>query len=833
MSALNCLLGKIASGKVANHKGKAAETRIKEIEDALIKQGESPTMARTLAEARFADEFDAKKATQKWRLINRVRVMRDLQAKVDATAPTKLGGMAAGLVNQADFEARAWHKMIMGRVGTFLEKHRVNMGNTVSNPASFKEFLRALHGQRTSDISAKAMADAVTEVNEWIRKKLNSYGYNIGKLDGWAMPHSHNAMAIGQTPKAEFFNAIDPLLDWANMTNPKTGLEFGAMPPAAFRREFIDAMHDNISYGRNSNTPSWGGSAEGNVLEKHRVLKFTDADGWIKYNDRFGSSDPHSTLLSHWDQMSRHLALAQRFGHNPETAIDYLDQIIAKKMRDDQAGSVVAAKSKFGTVMARNMVRVMEGGQGPASHWGAIWARRLSSTRKVLTAALLDRAVIISIPSDLNSVNMAADAIAMNKGNFLSTYTGLLHDAVKGGGATRADLLRAGHIAESWANPGVTASRFQAEYPAAAWAEKVSNLSMRIQGMNAHTDAAKQAWSWGMAGHLASVSNSAWADLHPAMRQIMEKTGIDAADWDIFRTGPKFTAANGGEFLSPIYWQTAATLDPIDADQIFLKFQSFTERWQELAVPSRSLYAQGVMDPRAYNLSPGSPLYELIKSAGMFKSFVGAFVVNQATMVRLMPTASAKAFYVAKMIGTTTMVGALGIQINEMLMGRDPQPMDSDFMWRGMLRGGGLGPAGDLMFAGTTAWGGGLSSYVAGPMVQAGQDVAKLTFGNVIQAYQQAMDGNDVDVDFMKELLDFQSRYTPMWQTPAAGGGAALDRLVTQELLLTLDPEAYDGMVTKETARENRYGNSSFWMPGSPLPSRGPNLSNAIPEGFR
>ena len=50
---------------------------------------------------------------------------------------------------------------------------------------------------------------------------------------------------------------------------------------------------------------------------------------------------------------------------------------------------------------------------------------------------------------------------------------------------------------------------------------------------------------------------------------------------------------------------------------------------------------------------------------------------------------------------------------------------------------------------------------------------------------------------------------------------------------MMLDPEGYDKLMTKETARENRYGNSSFWMPGSPLPSRGPDMANALPDWLR
>lgn len=829
MSAYNCLKGKIAAGKVPKGKGKAAAQRIKEIREALIKQGESPGVAEQMAELRYAEELGHAATNQKWRLINRVRVMRDLQARVDATDAKKLGGMAVSLIDDADFDARSIHKMIMGRVGSFLEKHKVTLPGAVSNPASFKEFLRALQGEPTKDATAKALADAVGDTNEWIRKKLNSYGYSIGKLDTWGLPHSHNTMTIGSTPFRQWADEIDAKLDWAGMVNPKTGLEFMGAPSKAYRDEFLDAAYKNIVYGRNSKNPQWNTSASGNVLERHRVFKFKDAENWIAYNNKYGSADPHSTLLQHWDQMARHIALAKRFGHDAETAVDYLGQVISKKNRDEGTGVVTALKGQGGTALAKGMLRVMEGGIGPNGWAGAQSARFFSTTRKVLSSAMLDRAIVISMPSDLNSARIAAQAVGMNQTGWFNTYTKLLAEAAQGGGATRADLLRAQHIAESWANPGVTSTRFQAEYPAAAWAEKLSNASMRIQGMNAHTDSGKLAFQWGMAGQWASDANKPFDKLHPYMQKAMSETGITAADWDIFRAGPKFTASNGAEFLSPLYWQTAYQGDPVEADRIFFAFQSFAEKWTERAIPSRSLIAQGLMDPKAYNLAPGGVLYEAIKSAGMFKSFVGAFVVNQARIYAHMPTVGAKAGYVAQMIGTTTLVGALAIQIGDLLMGRDPQDMtQASFWWRSTLRGGGLGPAGDILATGATSWGGGLSGYVAGPIVSLASDITKLTFGNVVQAYNQAIDGDDIDLNLMKEIMDFQRRYTPMWQTPLAAGGAGLDRLISDQMTLLLDPSAIDDMVKAAKKRENLYGGGTAWMPGSPLPGRMPNFETAI-----
>lgn len=829
MSAYNCLKAKAASGVVAKHKGAAALRRIKEIREALMKQGETLSVAQSMAELRFADELKSAATDQKWRLINRVRVMRDLQAKVDATDAKRLGKMAVKMVDDTDFKARSIHKQIMGRVGSFLEKHKVTLPGGVSSPANFREFLKALQGEPTKDLNAKALADAVNDTNEWIRKKLNSYGYSIGKLEGWGLPHSHSAMTIGATPFRQWADDIDAKLDWAGMTNPKTGMEFGAVPNRAYRAEFLQAAYDNIVYGRNSKAPQWSGGAAGGGLERHRAFKFKDAEAWIAYNDKFGSADPHSTILQHWDQMARQIALAQQFGRDAETAVDYLGQIIAKKNRDDGAGIVTAMKGQGGVALAKGMLRVMEGGIGPNGWLGAQSARFFSTTRKAMSSAMLDRAIVISVPSDLNSARVAAQAIGLNPGGWFNTYVGLMADAAQGGGATRSDLLRAQHIAESWANPGVTSSRFQAEYPAAAWAEKLSNASMRIQGMNAHTDSGKLAFSWGMAGQFASDAGKTFDQLHPYMQKAMGDAGIRPADWDIFRRGPKFTASNGAEFLSPLYWQTAFEGDPVEADRIFLTFQSFVEKWTELAIPSRSLIVQGIMDPKAYNLAPGGPLYEAIKSAGMFKSFVGAFVVNQARMFNHMPTAGAKAGYVVQMIGTTTLVGALAIQIGDLLMGRDPQDMtQGSFWWRSLLRGGGLGPAGDLLATGATSWGSGLSGYVAGPVVGLASDINKLTFGNVVQAYNQAIDGDDVDLDLVREIIDFQKRYTPMWQTPLAAGGSALDRMISDQMALLLDPGAVDDMVKNAKKRQNLYGGGTAWLPGEVVPGRLPDFGTAV-----
>lgn len=829
--ARKCIERKGTAGLVSKAKAKTASRRIDEITAALTAQGEDVFSARAQADAKYMDELTAANVKAKWRMIHRVRVMNGLQKAVDAAPANKLGGMAVKMVEDADYEARAIHGQIMARVGTFLEKTKVTLMGNVPDKAQFKEFLKALKGEATNDAQAKAMAGAVNDTNEWIRKKLNSLGYNIGKLENWAITQTHDQISIWRAGLEKWRDDLDGRLDWEGMIDPKSGMAYGAKPSDTYRAQFLSGMFDNLTYGRDAGNPTWGGAHSGNGLERHRVLKFKSMDDQLAYNSKYGATDPHTMLLSHFSAMSRRIAMARRFGPDADTALSYMGQIVAEKAKANNLGLPATMKANAGVVHAQRMARVLQGGSGPVGWKAAFFARGMSTTRKLLSSALLDRATVISVPSDLNSVRMAANAISMNPANIMSDYVKLMAENVAGGGTTTDDLLRMGHIFASWGNPGVTMARYSQDFPAAAFAEKLSNAAMRIQGMNAHTDGLRNLFQKWMGGHFMSLAKTDFAKLPDIMRRSLSDDGITPADWDAFRSsGGEFTAANGATFLDPLYWREATTAP--NKEELFLKMQSFVEKWTDLAVPTRSLKAAGVMDPTAYGLTPGTALHELMQSVGMFKSFPAAFIVNQMKMIGLRQGGWSKAGYVTDLVLSTTLVGAMGIQVNELLMGRDPRnmnPMDNPNFWMAaMLRGGGLGPVGDILGTGTTSWGGGPAGYLAGPVVQLGYDVSKLTLGNLAQAYNQAIDGDDIDVNFMEEFFKFQRRYTPMGQTPLAAGGAGFDRVLSESFQAFLDPESVNALVDADRRRKNLYGNASWWTPGSPLPGRAPNLGAAI-----
>lgn len=168
-------------------------------------------------------------------------------------------------------------------------------------------------------------------------------------------------------------------------------------------------------------------------------------------------------------------------------------------------------------------------------------------------------------------------------------------------------------------------------------------------------------------------------------------------------------------------------------------------------------------------------------------------------------------------------MGALTTELSDIAKGRDPRPMDTTAFWgAAMLKGGGLGIYGDFFFDQLNRFGSGLSQTVAGPAVGFYDALRNLSFGNI----SQIIEGKDTN--FGSELVRFMSRYTPgtsIWYLRGA-----LERVVFDNLQRWMDPQA-DRKIRRRIQRyERNYGASTWWESGEMLPSRAPNLENALGE---
>jgi hypothetical protein len=136
----------------------------------------------------------------------------------------------------------------------------------------------------------------------------------------------------------------------------------------------------------------------------------------------------------------------------------------------------------------------------------------------------------------------------------------------------------------------------------------------------------------------------------------------------------------------------------------------------EYAVPSGGLKAQAI----AYGgLRRGVARDEFWRSAGQFKMFGLSVAMLQGQRIANEIIANGGlrgAGYAAGLLITTTLYGALAIQLKEIGKGRDARPVDDAKFWgHAVLQSGGLGIYGDFLFAETNRMGGGLAPWSGRP----------------------------------------------------------------------------------------------------------------------
>ena len=818
MSFWNCVKDAMDEGSADRERGERAQRMWEDLRDRYERQGHSRNNAEAMAAEDVKEAFRREAGETRHVFLAKMANNRKLQQGV-AAAPD-LTKHQTRTVEQLDYQARGLVRRFNGRLAAFLREHHRDLLGNVTKPAQMRNLLAELHGESTGDAAAAALAKGVGEALEDMRLMFNEAGGIIGKLDNYGIPHSHSRRAVTKAGFDQWFADIHQGVAWDRIEDHLTGRPFqaegGPPPDLETQRRFLQEVYDNIAYGRESRDAVYGrpkGAALYRRRAEHRVLHFKSSDDWIAYNKAYGTGDPFKSLMGHLHKMSRDIVAMREFGPNPGLGVEYQQQLAMKRAREEGLNpDKVAGNGKI----ARRMFAVESGGGMPETLFQDYVSTFMSSARHVMTAAFLDRAIVSSI-SDMNTMRLAAQAIGANPTNMMSRHVEIMANELSGG-----EALRAHWVADTLADPGIALARFQSEVPPSEVAERLSSASMRIQGLSGWTDAARMAFQWEMGGVMAGQAGKKLADIDHPIGKFLRDSGLTDEEWAAL-TAPEamFTAGNGATFVDPLYWREATDLPQDRADEIFFKVQGMIEEQTEFAVPTQSLLARGWVDPAAYDMPPGTLPYEVMKSGLMFKSFAMTFTVNQYRRTMAQPTLAGKMGYAFNLAAGATFMGGIALQLGELIKGNDPMDMTDPMFWgKATLKGGGLGVVGDIVATGQASWGGGFPAYVAGPVPQAIGDAWNLTVKN---AWEFA---TGKDTNFAKEITDIGRRYTPMGQTPLIG--PAMDRLLWDQMQMVLDPDAAAAIKKRAQARENRDGNGSWWMPGSPAPDRAPDFSGIL-----
>jgi hypothetical protein len=793
-------------------------------------------MSDTAAEAEAGkDAFNAiknKKMHEKRRKIMQMRTVQGRLQDIDSYT-NRLGQKDpnAGAIalyeqdNNSKFSSVAQREeAILGFANANMHKilstFRRNVIGNVRNKAKFKNLVREAFGENTGDVSAKELAQAWTSTHEMLRKRFNRAGGNIAKKKNYGFPQIHNRFSISKAGREQWKSKIAPLLNQTEMLDQTTGLPLNDLQLEIALNDVYDSI---IAEGFNKikKGPGARGKSLANTRQDHRFLIFKNADSWMKYQEEFGDPNVFDTMVAHTKNMSRDIAMMEILGPNPDATTTFIKNKLIEKAKVKGISGDIDLKAENAARRANKKIDEMYKavtGRNNAPINGIV-ASTFAGLRQVIQSAQLGATSLAAI-TDINFQRLARQFSGLNQTRTLQQYLEFVNPL---NAKEKGELaISSGLIAEGWTSLAAGQMRYVGDMSGPEITRRVSDFVMRASFLSPFTTAGRWAFGMEFQGSVARMSNRSFADLEKNFKDTLQRYNINQREWDIIRATTPYDE-QGAKFIRPTDIIERTDMDDPVLESVATRYLEMINTETNFAVPSNSIRGRTFLTGET---QPGTFTGETLRSVAMYKNF-GVTVVNTHLLRGMtLDKTSSKGGYYANLLISTTLMGALAMQLKEISKGRDPRDMFGDseetakFWFAAFLQGGGLGIFGDFLFSGTNRFDASLGETIAGPVFSFGSDLQKLTIDNLYEA------ATGQNTNAAGELVKFTQRYLPgssLWYARLA-----LERKVWDQLQLMTDPKARSKFRRAETKYRRDFGQKYWWGPGDTAPTRAPRYSAAI-----
>lgn len=669
--------------------------------------------------------------------------------------------------------------------------------------------VRELFAEGTGDAQAGAFAKAWGEAAENLRQRFNRAGGAIPRRQDWGLPQTHDAVLVGRATRAEWVDFTLQRLDLERMVDPETGQPFTAPALEMVLQGVYETIRTN---GLSDMTPgATAGKKLANRRQEARFMVFKDADSWLAYQERFGSSNLFGTMMEHLHGMARDVALLETLGPNPAASFRYL-QDVATKMEEAPVARQV-----------NEAVFRLVNGSGDANRSPFV-AHLFGAIRSWNVASKLGAASLSAV-SDLAFI---AQTARWNNMSIVRTFGRYLSQLNPANEADRILATRVGITALSWAEAYSNAGRFS-ELGTGGGAGVVGRVSaagnlfaevtLRASGLNAMTDAGRRAFALEMGANIAEAFGKSFDQLReigPLGEQLSAR--LTPEQWEKLRATPT-AKAHGSEFFVVDELMGRQDLPISERQQLAAAVQGVLNNELLYAVPEPDALTRVITTGGGQ--ARGTVVGEAARSLLQFKSFPIAVLslhAQRALAARQLRGGYSAAAYAATLIASTTVLGFVAMQLKQIAKGKDPRdPADPATWGAAFIQGGGAGIYGDFLFNDANRFGQGPVTTLLGPSVGLANDLTKLTLGNV----QEAIAGKDPGV--AADVVSFGTRYLPggnLWYTRLV-----LEREVFDQLALAADPSGTRRRFRRAEDRARDEASGYWWRPGTTAPERAPEFA--------
>ena len=437
-----------------------------------------------------------------------------------------------------------------------------------------------------------------------------------------------------------------------------------------------------------------------------------------------------------------------------------------------------------------------------------------ATIRNVNVASKLGGAVITAI-SDLVTQRVTRKFLDMPNSDFVK-LVGEIGGEV--GKLNRAEAVRMHILLDDQTRVLRETAGNNAAFDATMWSSHLADRALAVTGLTQFTELEKRGFAKSFFADMGDHASLSYQKLPEAKRRLLQRNDISPVEWEQMRQSPSKPHPDSAPFLLPADVQRTA------GELAARKYAAMMYNERPYAVLEPTLEARSML---TLGTARGTVTGEFVRSAMQFKSF-------GATMVLLHGRRMMEEFAREGMLGSNviryganlflvgTLVGAVIVQLKDIIAGRDPRPMDNaNFWFQAALQGGGFGIYGDFMQSSGNRFGQGLAATMAGPTLGQIENLSNMTIGNIKEAW------NGKNTHLGSDFTKFVQGTTPFASTFYAK--KILEGVFFDELEKRLNPHAYEAFRRRIDKRGKDYnGQRFFWEPGERGPSRAPDLGAVV-----
>lgn len=748
------------------------------------------------------------------------------------------GGFTNG---SADARANAAFKGIITHMLDALEAGRLSIGwirFPFNAPGTDRMIRRALVG--LNDGVPKEVQDAVKGMRDYIDimvARINAAGGKIGRLEDWGEVHRWSADRLIRYMKKHGEAAL--VERFARVANRRRyvhadGRMMNDTELSLFMTEALRAIRTDGASKREAERARGDGpspharAVAGNKYSAHREIHLTP-EGAIELLNEFSELGAMESMVQHARALARHVALLEIFGADYEAKFKMiadraLDQDLAAELVDQS--TLKKRRADLDTLF-----------QHVSGSYGFNGGKRLaavsSSLRSIEAFLLLGAAKFASI-TDIPVMYHTAATRGLDAGKLW------VDDVASWTGQGRRWAKRAGLLTDTVIG---FADRYGYDnFNVRDLGAKAASFTMKTTGLNWDTEARRVAYATGMMdviGYLVR-KHADIASMKEDDVRLARFLNISQDVWDIWRLAKLDTRGQRHTLLTAerifeISDEAIAAIRP-GQDPALIRSRAADALLGVLAEETDNAVISAGAKDRAELLGDqektgqGTWWGELRRFLVLFKSFPWTFLRRQMEVARSIDNGVNRYAYAVSLFIAMSFMGQIANSIYDLIAGKDPRyinVLDPDpdrraIAWRnvisGILRGGGLGVFGDLLFpaANPGARPQSIMSTLSGPVLSTIEDTYQLTIGNL----NQAMMGEETDVG--PEALTFAQRnMTPnLWYAKLP-----IDRLLFARMQEEINP----GYRDRQQRRVEQTRGSEYWWPlAEPAPERAPDIGAAI-----